>query len=91
MTQKKEITKNDIFELGQHIMKVDCSEFSVAVMELTALLNRKKDDSYYIQIMITSLAKDYVVDKMNMEYKYGINNQQVKKNNYLTFKMLVLL
>ena len=48
MTQKKEITKKDIFELGQHIMKVGYIEFSVAVMELTALLNQKKDDSYYI-------------------------------------------
>jgi len=53
----------------------------------TELLSvNQKDNNYYIQVLITSLAKDYVVDKKNLKYKYGINNQQIVKNNYLTFK-----
>ena len=53
----------------------------------TELLSvNQKDNNYYIQVLITSLAKDYVVDKKNLQYKYGVNNQQIVKNNYLTFK-----
>ena len=53
----------------------------------TELLSvNQKDNNYYIQVLITSLAKDYVVDKKNLKYKYGVNNQQIVKNNYLTFK-----
>ena len=43
----------------------------------------------YIKVYIKSIAKDYVVDKTNMEYRYGINNQMIEKNNYLTFSRII--
>ncbi len=45
-----------------------------------------KENNYYIQILITSMAKDYVVDKKNLEYRYGLDNEKILKSNYLTFK-----
>ncbi len=45
-----------------------------------------KDNQFYIQILITSMAKDYVVDKKNLEYKYGVDKEKILKSNYLTFK-----
>ena len=42
-----------------------------------------------IEVLIKSAAKDYVVDKNNLEYRYGINNQMIEKNNYLTFSRMI--
>ncbi len=56
----------------------------------TEILSINKDDTkYYIKVLIKSAAKDYVVDKTNLEYRYGINNQMIEKNNYLTFSRII--
>ena len=56
----------------------------------TEILSINKDDTkYYIKVLIKSAAKDYVVDKTNLEYRYGINNQMIEKNNYLTFSRMI--
>ena len=51
--------------------------------------NFAQDNKYYIKVLIKSAAKDYVVDKNNLEYRYGINNQMIEKNNYLTFSKVI--
>ena len=56
----------------------------------TEILSINKDDTkYYIKVLIKSAAKDYVVDKTNLEYRYGINNQMIEKYNYLTFSRII--
>ena len=60
------------------------------VVKKTEILSINKDDNkFYIKVLIKSTAKDYVVDKNNLEYRYGINNQMIEKNNYLTFSRMI--
>ena len=61
----------------------------LAVKKTEILSVNKDDNKYYIKVYIKSIAKDYVVDKTNMEYRYGINNQMIEKNNYLTFSRII--
>ena len=61
----------------------------LAVKKTEILSVNKDDNKYYIKVLIKSAAKDYVVDKTNMEYRYGINNQMIEKNNYLTFSRII--
>ena len=61
----------------------------LAVKKTEILSVNKDDNKYYIKVYIKSVAKDYVVDKTNMEYRYGINNQMIEKNNYLTFSRII--
>ena len=62
-------------------------DLSVKKTEILSI--NKDDDKYYIKVLIKSAAKDYVVDKNNLEYRYGINNQMIEKNNYLTFSRII--
>ena len=61
----------------------------LAVKKTEILSVNKDDNKYYIKVLIKSAAKDYVVDKNNLEYRYGINNQMIEKNNYLTFSRMI--
>ena len=61
----------------------------LAVKKTEILSVNKDDNKFYIKVLIKSAAKDYVVDKKNLEYRYGINNQMIEKNNYLTFSRMI--
>ena len=61
----------------------------LAVKKTEILSVNKDDNKFYIKVLIKSAAKDYVVDKNNLEYRYGINNQMIEKNNYLTFSRMI--
>ena len=61
----------------------------LAVKKTEILSVNKDDNKFYIKVLIKSTAKDYVVDKKNLEYRYGINNQMIEKNNYLTFSRMI--
>ena len=73
-----------IDEFNTNDLRQMYEDLNVKKTELLSV--NEKDNNYYIQVLITSLAKDYVVDKKNFEYRYGVDNQQIVKNNYLTFK-----
>lgn len=49
----------------------------------------KENNKYVIKVLLTSRYMDYVVDKKTGDYKRGINNQRVEKDNYLTFEKII--
>ena len=73
-----------IDEFDNNDLRQMYEDINIKKTEVLSISN--KNDDYYIQVLITSLAKDYVVDKKNLEYRYGVNNQKIIKSNYLTFK-----
>ena len=73
-----------IDEFNNNDLRQMYEDINIKKTEVLSITN--KDNDYYIQVLITSLAKDYVVDKKNLEYRYGVNNQKITKSNYLTFR-----
>jgi len=73
-----------IDEFNNNNLRQMYEDINIKKTEVLSITN--KDNDYYIQVLITSLAKDYVVDKKNLEYRYGVNNQKITKSNYLTFR-----
>jgi len=73
-----------IDEFNSNELRQMYEDINIKKTEVLSITN--KDNDYYIQVLITSLAKDYVVDKKNLEYRYGVNNQKISKSNYLTFR-----
>lgn len=46
----------------------------------------KLEDKYVIKVLLTSRYMDYIVDKSSGDYKSGVNDHRVEKDNYLTFE-----
>ena len=46
----------------------------------------KTSDKYIIKVLLTSRYMDYIVDKETGDYKSGINDRRIEKDNYLTFE-----
>ena len=71
MPTKKEITKDDMFKLAHEMMSIRDEYIRREIMNLTALFNLEKDDSYYIPKAFVDSYRSAIVDfKENPPHDY---------------------
>ena len=56
------------------------------VKEIKILSNVKYSEYEEVKVYLVSRYMDYIIDAETKQYKRGINDHRVEKNNYLTFR-----
>ena len=76
--------KSIIDELNKNNERQMYDELNVKSTSIESI--EKLEDKYVIKVLLTSRYMDYIVDKSTGDYKSGINDHRVEKDNYLTFE-----
>ena len=76
--------KSIIDELNKNNERQMYDELNVKSTSIESI--EKLEDKYVIKVLLTSRYMDYIVDKSTGDYKSGVNDHRVEKDNYLTFE-----
>lgn len=76
--------KSMVDELNNNNERQMYDELNVKSTEIQSI--EKLEDKYVIKVLLTSRYMDYKIDKATGNYKSGINDRRVEKDNYLTFE-----
>ena len=76
--------KSLLDELNSNNERQMYDELNVKSTQIQSI--EKTDKKYIIKVLLTSRYMDYVVDKSTGDYKRGVNDKRIEKDNYLTFE-----